>query len=110
MSALRRSGDDGGDTIVHLDRKLGLLERLVEVGKRQQRHRVRRLEIERELQIDQRQIFAAAAADRSAKPVKRFGGAGLRRIGERRQFVAGGDFLHLLRRSPDDRATALLNS
>ncbi len=64
--------------LVSLDRKLGLFQILVEVAERQQRHRVRRLQIKRELQIDQRQILAAAAADRGAEPVERFGGAGLR--------------------------------
>ncbi len=84
------------NAVVYLDRQLGLLERLVEVGERQQRHRVRRLEIERKLQIDQRQIFAAAASDRGAEAVQRFGGAGLRGIDQRRQFLAGRDFLHFL--------------
>ena len=64
--------------LVDLDREVGFLQRLVEVGERQQRHGVRRLEIKRELQIDQRQILAAAAADRGAEPVERLGGAGLR--------------------------------
>ena len=57
---------------------------------------MRRLEIERKLQVDQRQIFATATPDRSAQPIKGFCGAGLRRIGKRRQFISGPDFLHFL--------------
>ena len=47
------------------------------------------LQIERELQIDQRQILAAAARQRGADAVERLGGAGLRRIDQRRQLLAG---------------------
>ena len=57
---------------------------------------MRRLEIERKLQIDQRQVLAAAAADRGAQPVERLGGAGLRRIDQERQLVAVVDRLHFL--------------
>ena len=46
-------------------------------------------EIERKLQIDQREILAAAAGQRGADAVKRLGGAGLRRIDQRRQLLAG---------------------
>ena len=46
-------------------------------------------EIQRELQIDQREILAAAARQRCADAVKRFSGAGLRRIHQRRQLLAG---------------------
>ncbi len=47
------------------------------------------LQIERELQIDQRQILAAAAGQRGADAVQRLGRAGLRRIDQRRQLLAG---------------------
>ena len=46
-------------------------------------------EVQRELQIDQREILAAAAGQRRADAVKRLGGAGLRRIDQRRQLLAG---------------------
>ena len=46
-------------------------------------------EIKRELQIDQRQILAAAPGQRRADAVKSFGGAGLRRADELGQFLAG---------------------
>jgi hypothetical protein len=46
-------------------------------------------QIERELQIDQREILAAAAGQRRADAVQRLGRAGLRRIHQRRQFLAG---------------------
>ncbi len=73
---------------VGLDREVGLLEVFVEIAKRQQRHGVRRLEIERELQVDERQILAAAPSDRSAESVQGLGGAGLRRFDQRRQLLA----------------------
>ena len=47
-----------------------------------------RLEIERKLQIDQREVLAAAARQRRADAVERLGGAGLRRIDQRRQLLA----------------------
>ena len=46
-------------------------------------------EIKRELQIDQRQILAAAAGQRRADAVKRLGRASLRRIDQRRKLLAG---------------------
>ncbi len=46
-------------------------------------------EVERKLQIDQCEVFAAAAGQRRADAVQRLGGAGLRRIDQRRQFLAG---------------------
>ena len=47
------------------------------------------LQVERELQIDQRQILAAAAGQRGADAVQRLGRPGLRRIDQRRQLLAG---------------------
>ena len=47
------------------------------------------LQIQRELQIDQRQILAAAAGERCADAVQRLGRAGLCRIDQRRQLLAG---------------------
>ena len=64
--------------LVDLDRKLRVLHLLVEIGERQQRQRLIGREIERELQIDEPEILAAAAAERGAEPVQHFGGAGLR--------------------------------
>ena len=46
-------------------------------------------EVQRKLQIDQREILAAAAGQRRADAVQRLGGAGLRRIDQRRQLLAG---------------------
>ena len=46
-------------------------------------------EVKRQLQIDQRQILAAAAGQRGADAVQRFGSTGLRRIHQRRQLLAG---------------------
>ena len=79
----------GRHPLVDLDRHLRLLHRLVEIGQRQQRQRMIGREIERELQIDQREILAAAARQRGADAVQRLGGAGLRRIDQRRQLLAG---------------------
>ena len=75
--------------LVDLDRHLRLLHGLIEIGERQQRQRMIGLQIERELQIDQRQILAAAAGQRGADAVQRLGRAGLRRIDQRRQLLAG---------------------
>ena len=76
--------------LVDLDRQLRLLHLLVEIGERQQRQRMVGREIERELQIDEAEILAAAAAERGAEAVERFGGAGLRRS------TSGGNFLPAL--------------
>ena len=75
--------------LIDLDRHLRLLHRLVEIGERQQRQRMVRLQIERELQIDQREVLAAAAGQRRADAVERLGRASLRRIDQRRQLLAG---------------------
>ena len=85
------------NAVVDLDREVRLLQRFVEVGERKQRHRVCRLEIERKLQVDKRQILAAAASDRGAETIERLGGAGLRRINERRQLLARRQVLHFRR-------------
>ena len=69
----------GRHPLIDLDRHRRLLHRLIEIGERQQRQRMVGLQIERELQIDQRQILAAAAGQRRADAVQRLGGAGLRR-------------------------------
>src|SRR5262249_9680825 len=63
--------------LIGLDREVRLFQLLVKIAERKQRHRMRRLQIKRELQIDQRQVFAAATADRGAEAIKRFRGAGL---------------------------------
>ena len=47
------------------------------------------VEVQRELQIDQREILAAAARQRRADAIERLGGASLRRIDQRRQLLAG---------------------
>ena len=82
--------------LVDLDRELRVLHLLVEVGERQQRERLVGREIERELQIDQAQVLAAAAAERGAEPVEHLGGAGLRRVDQRRQLLAVLDAFHRL--------------
>src|SRR5713101_5150811 len=69
--------------LVDLDRHRRLLHRLIEIGQRQQRQRMIGVEVQRELQIDQREILAAAARQRRADAVQRLGGAGLRRIDQR---------------------------
>ena len=79
----------GRHALVDLDRHLGLLHGLIEIGERQQRQRMIGLQVERELQIDQRQVLAAAAGQRGADAVQRLGRAGLRRIDQRRQLLAG---------------------
>ena len=48
---------------------------------------MRRREIERELQIDEAEILAAAPAERRAEPIEHLGGAGLRRVDQQRQFA-----------------------
>ena len=78
--------------LIDLDRHCRLLHGLIEIGERQQRQRMIGLQIKRELQIDQRQILAAAAGQRRADAVQRLGGTGLRRLDQRRQLLAG---LHL---------------
>ena len=47
-----------------------------------------RLEVKRKLQIDQREVLAAAARQGRADAVERFGGTGLRRIHKRRHLLA----------------------
>ncbi|MGY3108927.1 hypothetical protein ACVWW7_005554 [Bradyrhizobium sp. LM6.9] len=75
--------------LIDLDRHLRPLHRFIEIGEREQRQGMAGLEVERELEIDQRQILAAAAGQRGANAVERFGGAGLRGIGQRRHLLAG---------------------
>lgn len=48
-----------------------------------------RVEIERELKIDQREILAAPAGQRRADAVQRLGRALLRILNQRRQLLAG---------------------
>src|SRR6185312_7143828 len=62
-----------GDALVGLDRELGLLQRLVKIGERQKRQRMIGLQIKRELQIDETEVLPAAAAERRAETVERFG-------------------------------------
>ena len=78
----------GRHALIDLDRHRRLLHRFIEIGQRQQRQRMIGRKIQRELQIDQREVLAATARQRCADPVKRLGGAGLRRIDQRRQFLA----------------------
>ena len=82
--------------LVDLDRELRLLHLLVEIGERQQRERLVRREIERELQIDEAEVLAAAAAERGAEAVEHLGGAGLRRVDQRRQLLARLEAVHRL--------------
>ena len=77
--------------LVDLDRHLRLLHGLVEIGERQQRQRMVGLQIQRELQIDQRQILAAARVSAALMPQQRLGGAGLRH-----ESTSGGSFLPAL--------------
>ena len=84
----------GRDALVDFDRELRLLQRFVKIGEREQRERVVRREVQRELQVDEAEILAAAAAERGAEPVQHFGGAGLSRSHKRRQLFALLQFLH----------------
>lgn len=53
----RRSG---GHALIHFQRQLRTLDRLIQIGERQQREAVLRLEIQCQLQIDQSEVFSAA--------------------------------------------------
>ena len=72
------------DALVGLDGELGLLQRLVEIGERQERQRMIGREGKRELEIDETEILAAAPSKRRAKPVQRLRGAALRIVDEGR--------------------------
>ena len=87
--------------LIDLDRELRLLHLLVEVGEREQRQRMVRREIERELQIDEAEVLAAAAAERRAEAVEHLGGAGLRRC--RRAAAARRPRLEIVHRVDDQR-------
>src|SRR5581483_3951177 len=78
-----------GNAFIDLDRHLRLLHRFIEIGEREQCQRMIGLEVERKLQIDQREILATAARQRGTDAVKRLGRTGLRRINQRRQLLAG---------------------
>ena len=104
IAALRAQRRRRRNALIGLDRQLRLFQQLIEIGERQQRQRMVGLEIERKLQIDQRQILAAAAAERGAEPVQRFGGAGLREFDQRRQFLAVGNLPSSPRSSADGPA------
>ncbi len=82
--------------LIDLVGELRLLHRLVEVAKREQRERMLRHQIERELQIDQPEILAAAAAERGAEPIEHLGRPGLRGIDHDRQLLASVDVVDCL--------------
>ena len=66
--------------LIRLERELRLLHRLVKIGQREQRHRMGRREIERELQIDEADILAPAPSERGAETIQHLGRARLRGI------------------------------
>src|SRR5262245_33338784 len=86
----------GRNTIVDLDRKFRFLERLIQIGKREQRQRVAGAQEKRQLQVDQAKIFSAAPAERGAKAIERFSGAELCVGNERRQFLSRLELVHRL--------------
>ena len=69
--------------LIDLERERRLLHLLVEIGERHQRERMARREIDRELQIGEREVLAALAAERGAEAEQHLGGAGLRRVDQR---------------------------
>ena len=78
----------GRHPLIGLDGELRTLDRLVEVAERQQRQRMRRLEVERELQVDQRQVLT-----RRAGSARRRCRRALRRRRPARELTSGGIFL-----------------
>ena len=83
--------------LIDLDRQFRLLQRFIKIGEREQGQRMVGRQIERELQIDEREILAAAAAERGADAVQRFAAAGLRARHQQRQFLTGLELLDRLR-------------
>ena len=82
------------NAFVNLDRKLGLLQRLIKIGERKKRQRMCRGEKQRELEIDQTEILAATATERGAESVERFSATGLRVRNKRWQFLASLELVH----------------
>jgi len=77
-----------GELLIDLERQRRLLQVLVEVAEREQGERLLGIEIDGELQIEQREVLATLAAERGAEPVEQFRGAGLRRVDEGRNLAA----------------------
>src|SRR5262249_11807807 len=86
--------------LVGLVSQFRLLHRLVEVAERKQSERMRRREIERELQIDEAEILAPAPSKRGTEPVEHLGGARLRRVDHQGKLLAG---VELVGRLDDQR-------
>ena len=83
-----------GHALIDLERERRLLHLLVEVGERHQRERMARREIDRELQIGEREILAALAAERGAEPEQDLRGAGLRRFDQRGKLLVALELVH----------------
>ena len=91
-----------GDAVEDLDRPVDPLQALEDVGERDEREGVIRVEIERKAQIDDgRELVALLVAGR-AEPVEDLGGALLRARHERHERLAG---LQLQQGVADDRMT-----
>src|SRR5262249_34684752 len=77
-----------GETPIDIDRILRRLDHVIRIGERELCQRMARLQIERELDIGQRELGTPALRQRGTDAVKRLRGAGLRRLDQRRQLVA----------------------
>src|SRR5207248_9888333 len=80
--------------LIDLVSEFRLLHRLIEIAKRQQRERMRGREIERELQVNESEIFAAAPAKRGAESIEHLGSARLRRVDHQWELLAGFELVH----------------
>src|SRR5262245_14352148 len=72
--------------LVNLDGQFRLLEGFVQIGKREQRKRMAGAEKQGQLQVNEAQIFATAAAERRTEAIERFSSARLSIRDKRRQF------------------------
>src|SRR6185437_15029596 len=85
-----------GDAVISFDRKLRLLHRFIKVGEREKRERMARLEVNRKLEIDEADVLAALAAERSAKTEQRFRSSRGGRFHHQGERLAGVQLLHRL--------------
>src|SRR5207237_5423429 len=82
--------------LIDLVGEFRLFHRLIEIAKRQQRERMRGREIERELQVNESEIFAAAPAKRGAESIEHLCSPRLRRVDHKWELLAGFELVHRL--------------
>src|SRR5262249_25470011 len=90
---IARQGRSQRHAFVGLVGELRLLHRFIEIAKRKQRERMRRREIESQLQVDQAEILTAAAPEHGPEAIENLRSTQLRGVDEQRKLLAGLDLV-----------------